>query len=321
MVACVSRLWARCFAGLAFHGPGLRPGQSRSIARSSRSSAARARDFERRPAFKVGDGPQEHRRGAADEGLLEVQVAEAPSCTIGAAPCRAVEISAPTASYLGALGVATTPEVLQEEGIFPRRNAWADSASIPSCATRSRSPEIPSSSAKGLCLPGDDGAAPREEKGFEFLKSCHKEQQPVHSPALLRVKRRGRSKRQGAPIEPRPFARHRNSRTARSSIIKGGKIRSGANSSIFTLSPDCPEHQCEAKSTRSRRTRMRCSRRMRRNFAEMKLIDYDTPRWGSPPSGRRLCSRSSTPRSQGAAALSHPRHPGLCSAAAAFSCY
>ena len=102
-------------------------------------------------------------------------------------------------------------------------------------------------------------------------------------------------KLQGAPIETVAPCEGTGYETGSVSIIKGGKNPEAARKFVdFTHSPDAQNIKAKLKINSIPSNKNSLLSPDAPKFSEMKLIDYDTPRWGSPAERSRLLKKFDT---------------------------
>ncbi|WP_342362037.1 ABC transporter substrate-binding protein [Terrarubrum flagellatum] len=209
-----------------------------------------------------------------------------------------------SAIYLGALGVAYNTDVLKKRGI-PEPKCWADLLD----ARLKDEVQVadPASSGTAYVFLATTIQRLGEEKGFEFLKALHRNvnQYTKSGIAPLKAVTTGETAvsigfihdmytqmLQGAPIKAVAPCEGTGYETGAVSMIKGAKNPDAAKKFIdFALSPDAQEINTKLRifSIPSNTTTTVSAEGP--DFAQFKLIDYDTARWGTPVERSRLLKR------------------------------
>lgn len=247
-------------------------------------------------------GPGEPHLQAADEGLLdEYKSPKLPELHDWAQ--RHVEQAKfrTNGIYLGALGIGYNTEVLKKKGVAAPK-CWADLLD-PKLRDEVQIAD-PSSSGTAYVFLATTVQRLGEEKGFEFLKNLHKNISQYTKSGIAPVKATAlgetgigiafihdmlTQKLQGAPIETVAPCEGTGYETGSVSLIKGGKNPEAARKFVdFTLSPDAQNINAKLKINSIPSNKNALLSPDAPKFAEMKLIDYDTPRWGSPAERSRL---------------------------------
>lgn len=250
-------------------------------------------------------GPGEPHLQAADEGLLDEyrspKLAELHDWAQRHAEQSKFRVSG---IYLGALGVGYNTEVLTKKGI-PAPKCWADLLD-PKFRDEIQVAD-PSSSGTAYVFLATTVQRLGEEKGFDFLKSLHRNINQYTKSGIAPVKATAlgetavgiafihdmlTQKLQGAPIETVAPCEGTGYETGSVSIIKGGKNPEAARRFVdFTLSPEAQNINAKLKINSIPSNRNALLSPDAPKFSEIKLIDYDTPRWGSPAERSRLLKK------------------------------
>jgi iron(III) transport system substrate-binding protein len=253
-------------------------------------------------------GPGEPHLQAAEEGLLdEYKSPKLPELHDWAQRHAEQSKFRTNGIYLGALGVGYNTEVLKKKGIAAPK-CWADLLD-PKLHDEVQIAD-PSSSGTAYVFLATTVQRLGEEKGFEFLKSLHKNISQYTKSGIAPVKAAAlgetavgiafihdmlTQKLQGAPIETFAPCEGTGYETGSVSIIKGGKNPEAARKFVdFTLSPDAQNINAKLKINSIPSNKNSLLSPDAPKFAEMKLIDYDTPRWGSPAERSRLLKKFDT---------------------------
>ena len=195
----------------------------------------------------------------------------------------------------GALGIGYNTELLKKRGI-PAPKCWADLLD-PKLRDEVQIAD-PNSSGTAYVFLATTVQRLGEEKGFEYLKALHKNINQYTKSGIAPVKATAlgettvgiafihdmlTQKLQGAPIETVAPCEGTGYETGSVSIIKGGRNPEAARRFVdFTLSPEAQNINAKLKINSIPSNRNTTLSPDAPNFSEMKLIDYDTPRWGSP---------------------------------------
>jgi iron(III) transport system substrate-binding protein len=253
-------------------------------------------------------GPGEPHLQAADEGLLdEYKSPRLPELHDWAQRHAEQSKFRTNGIYLGALGVGYNTEVLKKKGIAAPK-CWADLLD-PKLHDEVQIAD-PSSSGTAYVFLATTVQRLGEEKGFEYLKALHKNISQYTKSGIAPVKAAAlgetavgiafihdmlTQKLQGAPIETVAPCEGTGYETGSVSIIKGGKNPEAARKFVdFTLSPDAQNINAKLKINSIPSNRNSLLSPDAPKFSEMKLIDYDTPRWGSPAERSRLLKKFDT---------------------------
>ena len=207
----------------------------------------------------------------------------------------------------GALGFTYNTELLKQKKL-PEPKCWADLLD-PKLRDEVQIAD-PSSSGTAYVFLATTVQRLGEEKGFEFLKSLHKNISQYTKSGIAPVKAAAlgetavgiafihdmlTQKLQGAPIETVAPCEGTGYETGSVSIIKGGKNPEAARKFVdFTLSPDAQNINAKLKINSIPSNKNSLLSPDAPKFSEMKLIDYDTPRWGSPAERSRLLKKFDT---------------------------
>ncbi|MBD3844505.1 ABC transporter substrate-binding protein [Bosea sp. SSUT16] len=250
-------------------------------------------------------GPGEPHLQAAEEGLLdEYKSPKLPELHDWAQRHAEQSKFRTNAIYLGALGIGYNSDILKKRGIAAPK-CWADLLD----ATFRDEVQIadPSSSGTAYVFLATTVQRLGEEKGFEFLKSLHKNISQYTKSGIAPVKATAlgetavgiafihdmlTQKLQGAPIETVAPCEGTGYETGSVSVVKGGKNPEAARKFVdFTLSPDAQNINAKLKINSIPSNRNALLSPDAPKFSEIKLIDYDTPRWGSPAERSRLLKK------------------------------
>jgi len=253
-------------------------------------------------------GPGEPHLQAADEGLLDEYKSPRLPELHDWAQRHAEQAKFRTSGiYLGALGIGYNTEVLKKKGVAAPK-CWADLLD-PKFRDEVQIAD-PSSSGTAYVFLATTVQRLGEEKGFEFLKNLHKNISQYTKSGIAPVKATAlgetavgiafihdmlTQKLQGAPIETVAPCEGTGYETGSVSVIKGGKNPEAARKFVdFTLSPDAQNINAKLKINSIPSNKNALLSPDAPKFADMKLIDYDTPRWGSPTERSRLLKRFDT---------------------------
>jgi iron(III) transport system substrate-binding protein len=253
-------------------------------------------------------GPGEPHLQAADEGLLDAyrspRLAELHEWAQRHAEQSKYRVSG---IYLGALGVGYNTEVLKKKNL-PEPKCWADLFD----AKYRDEVQIadPSSSGTAYVFLATTVQRLGEEKGFDYLKALHKNINQYTKSGIAPVKATALGETaigiafihdmltqqlQGAPIKTLAPCEGTGYETGSVSVIKGGKNPEAARRFVdFTLSPEAQDINAKLKINSIPSNKKAQLSPDAPKFAEIKLIDYDTPRWGSPAERSRLLKKFDT---------------------------
>jgi iron(III) transport system substrate-binding protein len=253
-------------------------------------------------------GPGEPHLQAADEGLLDAyrspRLAELHEWAQRHAEQSKYRVSG---IYLGALGVGYNTEVLKKKNL-PEPKCWADLLD----AKYRDEVQIadPSSSGTAYVFLATTVQRLGEEKGFDYLKALHKNINQYTKSGIAPVKATALGETaigiafihdmltqqlQGAPIKTLAPCEGTGYETGSVSVIKGGKNPEAARRFVdFTLSPEAQDINAKLKINSIPSNKKAQLSPDAPKFAEIKLIDYDTPRWGSPAERSRLLKKFDT---------------------------
>lgn len=250
-------------------------------------------------------GPGEPHLQAAEEGLLDEYRSPRLPELHDWARRHAEQSKFRTAGiYLGALGVGYNTELLKKKGL-PEPKCWADLLD----AKYRDEVQIadPNSSGTAYVFLATTVQRLGEEKGFDYLKALHRNINQYTKSGIAPVKATALGETtvgiafvhdmltqalQGAPIKTVTPCEGTGYETGSVSIIKGGKNVEAARRFVdFALSPDAQDINAKLKinsipSNRNARLSPDAPK-----FEEIRLIDYDTAKWGSPAERSRLLKR------------------------------
>ena len=253
-------------------------------------------------------GPGEPHLQAADEGLLDDYRSPRFTELHEWAQRHAEQSKFRTSGiYLGALGVGYNTEVLKKKNL-PEPKCWAD------LLDAKYADEIqiadPSSSGTAYVFLATTVQRLGEEKGFDYLKALHKNINQYTKSGIAPVKATALGETaigiafihdmltqqlQGAPIKTVAPCEGTGYETGSVSVIKGGKNPEAARRFVdFTLSPAAQDINAKLKINSIPSNKNAQLSPDAPKFAEIKLIDYDTPRWGSPAERTRLLKKFDT---------------------------
>ncbi len=253
-------------------------------------------------------GPGEPHLQAADEGLLDEYKSPKLPDLLDWAQRHAEQSKFRTNGiYLGALGIGYNTEVLKKRGI-PAPKCWADLLD-PKFRDEVQIAD-PNSSGTAYVFLATTVQRLGEEKGFDYLKALHRNVNQYTKSGIAPVKATAlgetavgiafihdmlTQKLQGAPIETIAPCEGTGYETGSVSIIKGGRNPEAARKFVdFTLSPEAQNINAKLKINSIPSNRNSALSPDAPKFAEMKLIDYDTPRWGTPAERSRLLKKFDT---------------------------
>jgi len=253
-------------------------------------------------------GPGEPHLQAADEGLLDDYRSPRFAELHEWAQRHAEQSKFRTSGiYLGALGVGYNTEVLKKKNL-PEPKCWAD------LLDAKYADEIqiadPSSSGTAYVFLATTVQRLGEEKGFDYLKALHKNINQYTKSGIAPVKATALGETaigiafihdmltqqlQGAPIKTVAPCEGTGYETGSVSVIKGGKNPEAARRFVdFTLSPAAQDINAKLKINSIPSNKNAQLSPDAPKFAEIQLIDYDTPRWGSPAERSRLLKKFDT---------------------------
>ncbi|MGO4674731.1 ABC transporter substrate-binding protein [Bosea sp. 2YAB26] len=253
-------------------------------------------------------GPGEPHLQAAEEGLLDEYRSPKLAELHDWAQRHAEQSKFRTSGiYLGALGVGYNTEMLKKKGL-PEPKCWADLLD-PAYRDEVQIAD-PSSSGTAYVFLATTVQRLGEEKGFDYLKALHKNINQYTKSGIAPVKATAlgetaigiafihdmlTQKLQGAPIQTVAPCEGTGYETGSVSIIKGGRNAEAARRFIdFTLSPEAQNINAKLKINSIPSNRNAELSPDAPKFSEIKLIDYDTPRWGSPAERSRLLKKFDT---------------------------
>lgn len=250
-------------------------------------------------------GPGEPHLQAAEEGLLdEYKSPKLPELLDWAQRHAEQSKFRTNGIYLGALGIGYNTELLKKRGIAAPK-CWADLLD-PKLRDEVQIAD-PNSSGTAYVFLATTVQRLGEEKGFEYLKTLHRNINQYTKSGIAPVKATAlgettvgiafihdmlTQKLQGAPIETVAPCEGTGYETGSVSIIKGGRNPEAARRFVdFTLSPEAQNINAKLKINSIPSNRNSALSPDAPKFSEMKLIDYDTPRWGSPAERSRLLKK------------------------------
>ncbi|MET0605419.1 MAG: ABC transporter substrate-binding protein, partial [Beijerinckiaceae bacterium] len=195
--------------------------------------------------------------------------------------------------YSGALGFGFNTNLVKQKGIAEPK-CWADLLD-PKLKDEVQVAD-PNSSGTAYTLLASMVQLMGEDKGFEYLKALHKNinQYTKSGAAPAKAASLGETAVgivfmhdavvfavDGAPIKPVAPCEGTGYETGSVSIIKGGRNAEAARRFIdFTLSPEAQNINAKLKINSIPSNRNAELSPDAPKFSEIKLIDYDTPRWG-----------------------------------------
>ncbi len=247
-------------------------------------------------------GPGEPHLQAAEEGLLDEYRSPKLAELHDWARRHAEQSKFRTSGiYLGALGVGFNTELLKKKGL-PEPKCWADLLD-PKYRDEIQIAD-PSSSGTAYVFLATTVQRLGEEKGFDYLKALHRNINQYTKSGIAPVKATALGETaigiafihdmltqqlQGAPIGTVAPCEGTGYETGSVSIIKGGKNAEAARRFVdFTLSPEAQDINARLKINSIPSNRNAKLSPDAPKFETIKLIDYDTPRWGSPAERSRL---------------------------------
>jgi iron(III) transport system substrate-binding protein len=250
-------------------------------------------------------GPGEPHLQAAEEGLLDEYKSPKLAELHDWAQRHAEQSKFRTSGiYLGALGIGYNLETLKSRKL-PEPKCWADLLD-PKFKDEVQVAD-PSSSGTAYVFLATTVQRLGEEKGFEFLKTLHKNISQYTKSGIAPVKATAlgetgvgiafmhdmlTQKLQGAPIGIVAPCEGTGYETGSVSVIKGGKNPEAARKFVdFTLSPEAQDINAKLKINSIPSNKNAKLSPDAPKFEEIKLIDYDTPRWGSPAERSRLLKK------------------------------
>ncbi len=250
-------------------------------------------------------GPGEPHLQAAEEGLLDEYKSPKLAELHDWAKRHAEQSKFRTSGiYLGALGIGYNLETLKSKKL-PEPKCWADLLD-PKFKDEVQVAD-PSSSGTAYVFLATTVQRLGEEKGFDFLKTLHKNISQYTKSGIAPVKATAlgetavgiafmhdmlTQKLQGAPIGIVAPCEGTGYETGSVSVIKGGKNPEAARKFVdFTLSPEAQDINAKLKINSIPSNKNAKLSPDAPKFEEIKLIDYDTPRWGSPAERSRLLKK------------------------------
>ena len=250
-------------------------------------------------------GPGEPHLQAAGEGLLEeYRSPKLADLRDWAQRLAQTSNNRTSGIYLGALGVAYNTELLKKKNL-PEPKCWAD---LLDAKFRDEVQVAdPSSSGTAYVFLATTVQRLGEDAGFEFLKNLHKNinQYTKSGIAPLKAVALGETAvsigfihdmytqiLQGAPIKAFAPCEGTGYETGATSMIRGAKNPDAAKKFIdFTLSPEAQEINNKLKIFSIPSNTKTVLSNQGPDFSKFKLIDYDTPRWGSSAERSRLLKK------------------------------
>ncbi|MEN5082232.1 ABC transporter substrate-binding protein [Bosea sp. TWI1241] len=253
-------------------------------------------------------GPGEPHLQAAEEGLLdEYKSPKLPELHSWAQRHAEQAKYRTSGIYLGALGIGYNTETLKEKGVAAPK-CWADLLD-PKLKGEVQVAD-PSSSGTAYVFLATAVQMMGEDKGFDYLKALHKNISQYTKSGIAPVKATAlgetavgiafmhdmlTQRLQGAPIAIVAPCEGTGYETGSVSVIKGGKNPEAARKFVdFTLSPEAQDINAKLKINSIPSNRNAKLSPDAPKFEEIKLIDYDTPRWGSPAERSRLLKKFDT---------------------------
>lgn len=253
-------------------------------------------------------GPGEPHLQAAAEGLLEEYKSPKLGELLPWAQTHAEKSGYKTSGiYLGALGIGVNTDVLKKKNI-PEPKCWADLLD-PKFKDEVQIAD-PASSGTAYVFLATTVQRLGEDKGFDYLKALHKNINQYTKSGIAPVKATAlgetavgiafmhdmiTQKLSGAPISVIAPCEGTGYETGSVSIIKGGKNTEAAKKFVdFTLSPAAQDINAKLKINSIPSNKGSQLSPDAPKFSDLKLIDYDTVRWGKPEERSRLLKKFDT---------------------------
>jgi iron(III) transport system substrate-binding protein len=250
-------------------------------------------------------GPAEPHLQAGEEGLLDVYTSPAMANLHPWAKALADQSKGHSAGiYLGALGFGYNTEILKKKGMTPPK-CWAD------LLDAKFKDEVqmadPNSSGTAYVMLATIVQAMGEDKGFAYMKALHKNISQYTKSGIAPVKAVGlgetgvaiaflhdlvTQKLQGAPVEIAAPCEGTGYETGAVSFVKGSKAPDVAKKFFdFTLSKEAQDISAKLKIHSTPSNMAASVSPDAPKLTEMKLITYDTAKYGASAERRRLLAK------------------------------
>jgi iron(III) transport system substrate-binding protein len=250
-------------------------------------------------------GPGEPHLQAGEEGLLEAYQSPRLSELHRWATRHAEQSqNRTTGTYLGVLGIGYNTEILKKKGL-PEPKCWADLID-PKFKDEVQIAD-PSSSGTAYVFLATTVQRLGEENGFNFMKSLHKNINQYTKSGIAPVKATATGETavgiafmhdmitqqlQGAPVKTIAPCEGTGYETGSVSIIKGGKNLDNARKFVdFTLSPAAQDINAKLKINSIPSNKNAQLSPDAPKFESIKLIDYDTAKYGGSNERSRLLKK------------------------------
>lgn len=253
-------------------------------------------------------GPGEPHLQAGEEGLLEAYRSPRLSELHPWAIRHAEQSQFRTSGiYLGALGIGYNTDILKKRGL-PEPKCWADLID-PRYRDEVQIAD-PNSSGTAYVFLATSVQRLGEDKGFDFLKALHKNINQYTKSGIAPVKATATGETaigiafmhdmitqqlQGAPVKAVAPCEGTGYETGSVSIIKGGKNPEAARKFVdFALSPVAQDINAKLRINSIPSNRSAQLSPDAPKFETIKLIDYDTAKYGSTTERVRLLKKFDT---------------------------
>jgi iron(III) transport system substrate-binding protein len=250
-------------------------------------------------------GPAESHLQAGEEGLLDSYKSPALAELHDWAQRLSEQSSGRTAGiYLGALGIGYNEEILKKKGIAPPR-CWSDLLD-PRLKDEVQMAD-PNSSGTAYVMVATVVQLMGEEKAFEYMKALHRNISQYTKSGIAPVKAVGSGetsiaiafmhdlitqKLSGAPVAVVAPCEGTGYETGAVSLVKGLKAPAEARRFFdFALSREAQEINVRLKINSVPSNRSAAVSPDAPKFSEIKLIAYDTGKYGSAAERKRLLTR------------------------------
>ena len=250
-------------------------------------------------------GPAEPHLQAGEEGLLDTYKSPAMAGIHDWAQRLSEQSKGSSAGiYLGALGFGYNTEILKKKGIAPPK-CWADLLD-PKLKDEVQMAD-PNSSGTAYVMLATIVQAMGEDKGFAYMKSLHKNISQYTKSGIAPVKAVGlgetgiaiaflhdlvTQKLSGAPVEIAAPCEGTGYETGAVSMVKGSKSPELAKKFFdFTLSKEAQEINIKLKIHSTPSNTSAGVSPDAPKLADMKLIAYDTAKYGASAERRRLLAK------------------------------
>ena len=250
-------------------------------------------------------GPAEPHLQAGEEGLLDSYTSPAMGGIHGWAQRLSAQSKGASAGiYLGALGFGYNTDVLKKKGIAPPK-CWADLLD-PKLKDEVQMAD-PNSSGTAYVMLATIVQVMGEDKGFDYMKALHKNISQYTKSGIAPVKAVGlgetgiaiaflhdlvTQKLSGAPVEIAAPCEGTGYETGAVSMVKGSKSPDLARKFFdFALSKEAQEINVKLKIHSTPSNTAASVSADAPKLADMKLIAYDTAKYGASAERRRLLAK------------------------------